>query len=130
MLLRTEQLVSRFLSNKILLRNHFCHSKPNISMLELQKQKADLSFEIYRLILNKPKCLDLKKMSLHDLIIEKIYQKSQSQDQNISHQQGSLGTKNSDEETFKYHAEARKPFIDLFENGYEIDPNIFSQPRI
>ena len=129
MLLRTEQLVSRFLFKNILLRNHFFHSNL-IPMLELQKQKADLSFEIYLLILNKPKGLDLKKKSLHDLIIEKIYQKSQSQDHNISQQQGGLGTKKSDEGTFKYHEEARQPFINLFENGYEVDSKIFSQTRI
>ena len=74
--------------------------------------------------------MDLKKKSLHDLIIEKIYQKNQSQDHEISQQQGGLGTKKSDEGAFKYHEEARQPFIDLFENGYKVDPKIFSQPRI
>ena len=62
--------------------------------------------------------MDVEKKSLHELIIEKIYQKSQSQGQNISHKQGDLPTKVSGEDTFKYHEEARKPFIDLFENGY------------
>lgn len=76
MLLRTEKLVSKFLSKQIFLRNNFCHSKPDISMLELQKQKADLSLEIYHLILRKPDGLDLEKKSLHDMIMEKIYQKS------------------------------------------------------
>ena len=71
MLLRTEKLVSSFFSKNIFFRNNFCHSNL-ISELELQKQKADLSYEIYRLILNKPDGLDVEKKSLHELIIEKI----------------------------------------------------------
>ena len=30
----------------------------------------------------------------------------------------------------KYHEEARKPFIDLFQKGFDIDTDIFSQDRI
>lgn len=82
------------------------------------------------MILRKPDYLDLERKSLHDLIMEKIYQKDESKDRNISGQSKELHLDNKDADTFRYHEEARKPFIDLFENGYQIDPEIFRQQRI
>ena len=59
--------------------------------------------------------------------MEKIYQKSEIIDIETFHQPEYLMDDHTKQKAFKYHEEARKPFIDLFEKGYKIDSLIFSQ---
>ena len=62
--------------------------------------------------------------------MEKINQKNVSQNLSTLDPQKDFLPDQSDQETFKYHEEARKPFIDLFQKGFDIDTTVFSQERI
>ena len=62
--------------------------------------------------------------------MEKINQKNIDLDSTTLNQHKDIFSDQTYQETFKYHDKARKPFIDLFQKGFDIEAKIFYQQTI